>query len=412
MKIKLSSDDRISLLLVAFISCDVWLSSLNNIINLSILGNGLATYLCLLLYAAIIACALRVVWKRLNYTDVLVLMAIAVVVIGSYLLFPDTHQRMSERIVYFFQALPWLFVGRCVTDYHSVLSWFEKAAKVTVVLGVLYYIVLIIHADVNSDNAMVFAYNYLPSYIIVSYDLTKNVNIKNIIFTAAGAGVLVLCGCRGAILCYGVAMLIFVYFFAGKRWYKIAATLVIAAAVMLLMSNYFYMLMVSFNRQIQALGIDSRIFRQILSDELSDGSGRGAIAQQVLQGIAENPFFGYGLYGDTTLNMWGTYSHNIILELMASFGVPLGITLFLVFTVSFWRVITSKRSPIEYKIILITFFCAGFVKLFMSGSFMHEPCLCLLIGMMAGNKKVFIQSENTNLFTDKKSVLIKTRDLL
>lgn len=398
MKIKLNSDDRINLLLAAFISFNVWLQSLNTIVYLPVFNRGLVIYLCELSYAAIIICALPIIFKRLNYTDVVVLLSIFIILIFSYLLFPDTHTRMSNRIIYFFQALPWLFVGRCVTDYRSLLSLFEKAARVTVIIGTLYYLMRIIKEFDNSFNNMVFAYNFLPSCIIMGYDLVKNVNVKNIIFNILGAIVLVLCGCRGAILCFGTAILIFIYFFAGKKWYKIAATLIFAAAGLLFMSDYFYSAMISFNRWLIAMKIDSRIFRQILADEISDGSGRDFIAAQVIQGIAKQPFFGYGLYGDTTLNIKGTYSHNIVLELMASFGIPVGIALFLALIVSFLIIITSKRYPIEYKIILIIFFCAGFVKLFMSSSFTQEPPFFLLIGMLAANKKEIAQVDKKYLF--------------
>lgn len=398
MKIKLNSDERINLLLIVFISYTVWVISLNNIIDLSVFGRGLATYICILLYAAIIVCALPAIWKRLNYTDFLVLIAIVVVLISSYLLFPDTHNRMSNKVIYFFQALPWLFVGRCVMDYRSFLSLFEKVANVTIILGALYYILRIVKVYENGYNNMDFAYKYLPSCIIAVYGLAKNVNIKNIVFTIVSASVLVLCGCRGALLCYCVAVLIFVYFFVGKRWYKIAATLIFAAAALLFIKGNLYLMMISLYKRLQALGVDSRIFRQILTDEFSDSSGRNIIAKQVFSGIAERPFFGYGLYGDTTLNSFGTYSHNIILELMASFGVPIGIALFLAFIVSFFRIITSKRYPVEYKIILITFFCVGFVKLFISSSFTQEAYFYLLIGMLAANKKEMAQVDKKYLF--------------
>lgn len=399
MKIRLSSDDRVGLLLAAFISFEVWMTSLNGIIYLPVFNIGLATYLCVFLYAAIIACALPIIWKRINYTDVLVLLLISVVLIYSYLLFPNTHERMSERLIYFFQALPWLFVGRGVSDYRLLLSWFKKAARVTIILGVLYYIIRIANPNVynNGQNNMVFAYKFLPSCIVILYDLVKNVNIKNIFFTIAGISVLILCGCRGAILCFGAALAIFVYFFASKRWYKIAATFIFAAAAMFFISNYFYSAMVFFNRHLQTWGIDNRIFKQILANEFSDGSGRDVIAAQVLQGIAKQPFLGYGLYGDANLNIFGLYSHNIVLELMASFGILIGIFLFLALVINFFKIVTSTQFNEEYKIVLITFFCAGVVKLFMSGSFMDESYLWLMIGMMAGNKKVIvkaIESEN------------------
>lgn len=402
MKIKLGADDRINLLMVAFISFYVWVLSFNGILYLPVFGVGLATYLYVLSYAAVIMCALPVILKRINHTDIIILISVFIILICSYLLFPDTHTRMSERIIYFFQALPWLFVGRCVTDYSKLLLWFEKAARITIIIGALYYLVRIIGFYDNSYNNMVYAYNFLPSCIIAAYGLIRNIDLKNIIFNVIGISVLILCGCRGAILCFGVAVLIFIYFFSDKRWYKIAAALVFAAAAILYMSDYFYTVLMSINRWMHAMGIDNRIFRQILLDEFTDGSGRGSIAKQVFSGIAERPFTGYGLYGDTTLNMKGTYSHNIILELMASFGMPLGLMLFLIFTVCFVQIVISKQCSIEYKVVLIIFFCSGMVKLFMSGSFMEEPFLCMLIGMMAGYKKI-IRNENTNVFYNRKN---------
>ena len=398
MKIRLGSEDRINLLIVAFVSFDVLVLSFNGMRYIPIFNVGLATYLYALSYAAVIACALPIIWKKINYTDIIILISIFIILICNYLFFPNTHMRMSTKIVYFLQATPWFFVGRYASDYGSLLSWLEKAAKVTIIIAALYYIVRIINSYDNSYNNMDYAYKFLPSCIVAAYSLIKNLNFKNIFFNVIGISVLVLCGCRGAVLCLGVAMLIFIFFFSDKTAYKIAAILIFAAAAVLYMSNYFYLMIMSLNRWMNSMGIDNRIFRQILLDEFSDGSGRGIIAGQVFSGIAERPFLGYGLYGDTTLTALGTYSHNIVLEFMASFGVPVGIALFLALVVSFLIIITSKRNPTEYKIVLIIFFCTGFVKLFMSSSFTQEASFYLLIGMLAANKQEIAQAEKKYLF--------------
>lgn len=399
MKIKLTSDDRINLLLVAFISFDVCVQCLNSVLYIPIFNTGLATYLCSAIYFAIIMCALPVIMKRINYKDVIVLLLIIIVLICSYLLFPHTRTRMGERLIYFFQALPWLFVGRCVVDYRLLLSWLEKAAMVTIIFGAVYYFIRIVNMYDNNYNNMVYAYKFLPSCIIMAYDLVRNINIKNIIFNIIGISVLFLCGCRGAILCFAVALLIFIYFFAGKRWYKVAATLIFASAILFIMTDYFSLTAIYIYGLLRSMGVNNRIFRQILADTISDGTGRDLIAKQVILGISKRPLTGYGLYGDVNLNDFGVYSHNIILELMASFGVPIGLLIFLTLMVSFLISMISKKFITEYRIVLLVFFCAGVIKLFVSGSFLEEAYLFLLVGMLASNKKCAIKAvELKNLY--------------
>ena len=66
-----------------------------------------------------------------------------------------------------------------------------------------------------------------------------------------------------------------------------------------------------------------------------------------MEQIGRAPWIGIGLAGDR-LYLNGAYSHNIILEIVSGFGIPIGIVLITSLLILSFRNIMLKSSPVSY----------------------------------------------------------------
>ena len=79
----------------------------------------------------------------------------------------------------------------------------------------------------------------------------------------------------------------------------------------------------------------------------------------------------------------GIYAHNLLIELWVEFGLIIGTVLLLSLVITLWRAYINSNSEVE-KGIIITMLCASFFKMFLSGSYIDEGPIFLLIGLCVG----------------------------
>jgi hypothetical protein len=105
-----------------------------------------------------------------------------------------------------------------------------------------------------------------------------------------------------------------------------------------------------------------------------------------MQAVSNN-WFGYGIAGDRAIV--GAYAHNILIELWVSFGVIVGTALFIVpvfFTVLL-LIKKSRYNTAEDSFILVLI-SSCYVKLFLSGTYLTESFLFLLIGVLISEYRI------------------------
>ena len=82
----------------------------------------------------------------------------------------------------------------------------------------------------------------------------------------------------------------------------------------------------------------------------------------------------------------GSYAHNLLFELWSQFGIVFGSVLVVaLFVIVFGRLIKEKDRHAKYFITILI--SLGIMKLFMSGSYLFEPYLFLLIGVCVRNRQ-------------------------
>lgn len=138
----------------------------------------------------------------------------------------------------------------------------------------------------------------------------------------------------------------------------------------------------------EQLGLPSRTL-SMLADNYSGGemsSGRSDMWRIIIKKIIEKPFLGYGAFGDRHVlsyyysNADSLYSHNIILELWASFGIIFGSVFFL------WLIKTLAKtwSVLKGTSLFKPFICLlsyNIANLLVSNTFWYSTAFWFLIGI-------------------------------
>lgn len=143
-------------------------------------------------------------------------------------------------------------------------------------------------------------------------------------------------------------------------------------------------------------GIYPRSLVQILNGSFFRAGSRLNLYQQVVDGIKNGFVLGQGIMADRFL--LGTYSHNIILELIYSFGI-VGVMAILWIA---WLVIRfyRKNRNVKEKLIFSVFFSQAFCQLMISDSFWYNTYFWVSLALLVNfsfnryNKKGIYCAEN------------------
>lgn len=135
----------------------------------------------------------------------------------------------------------------------------------------------------------------------------------------------------------------------------------------------------------------SRTIKLILTGNAVNGYGRAEMYIAFKDAIMENPFQYRGILSDRVLAAKmmnqpisrGTYTHNIIYEILYEYGMPLGtvILLFIFGCVGLCLYKIIKKKDDDLFILFIAIFPVGFCSLFFSGSYLTTHYFWMLMGL-------------------------------
>lgn len=332
-----------------------------------------------IIYIALIICAFPAMIKKARISDVIVLAIVFFVCISQFLTYPKRFVFLCENIFSFlFLVFPFYFIGISL-DYKRLVRPMYQISIITIFLFALYAV--FIEAPMSEFQSMYegdmwAAYNLLPHVCLVVLYMLKKANIMNVCASLVGFIMLLFLGTRGPLLCLFVITIIYVMFIKKyKRPLAVKLTIVcLIVAVMLLLKP----IMTILAPIAKALGLSVRIFDKFLVGNIFGSSGRDVIAEKVFLLISQSPFRGYGLFSDRIL--MDAYCHNLAYELCVSFGLIVGIGILLLMVIVMIRAFIVAHKDKAWVFLFLTLFAVGGIKLFLSGSFLDERNLYLLIG--------------------------------
>lgn len=325
---------------------------------------------------------------KLNGRDFLFVLGVTAVFILEFLFRGQDNPYLDAYFPSFLLiTVPLYLVGVAISFYENrekLIFYLYMLSSLTIILNFIYKVIFGTPMDAvmsQYQGDMNLAYNLLPHCCLVAFYAAKKTNIFNVGLTVFSVIYLSMLGTRGAtvILLVNIAW----NFIMGKNSKRmISKILILFGAIAVFVSSSLCNSLIMWMYELtQKLGLSIRIFDKLLGGMQLDSSGRDILTEGLLASINEHFLFGTGICSDRIIV--GNYAHNILIEFWVGFGVVIGSLILMILIYVLLRgYIESNKN--EEKGLIIALICSAFLKLFLSGSYMDESLLFILLGICAG----------------------------
>ena len=236
---------------------------------------------------------------------------------------------------------------------------------------------LILYSSYNDVSYnMSLSYMLVVPTLILIYHYLKIRKMYILLIILISISIMFLFGARGPFI--SIILFMLLSMLSSKLTYKKIFSLVLLIVIILIISFNFDILLSLFANALDQINISSRNIRLILSDLQFYNSGRSELFSYYINRINQKPLLGWGILGG-----WIDISngpHNMIIELLLSFGLFIGgiISLFLIiiFLHSIYIVLTRKSNYV-----LLIFAAASFPLYLVSGNIYEKYNLFIFIGV-------------------------------
>lgn len=310
-----------------------------------------------------------------SYVILNLLAVVSVYIYGSDLLYEYLPQ-------YLLAVLPMMLAGYMI-DFEKYDTFIYYVSVVYEIALFAYVILIYTRANqisVQNINYMGFAYNVLPGFLVIISRFFRKQTMPRLVFILVGVVYLIMCGTRGPLICAAVFFLLSaaVNFRTLDRRTVAAGTALMAAGIVVLVNirRIAQMLFPVFIR----LHLSTRILNYFINlNESTSLTGRNLLYEQIMENIDAHPVIGSGLMSDRVV-LDGVYTHNLFLEIINAFGLPLGFLLIIALGFLLVRGFLGTRS-IAYKNYICVFFAASVIRLLFSYSFMEDIHFFMMLGV-------------------------------
>lgn len=340
------------------------------------------TFLLYFILLTLIARSFIIVAEYLKMDVMMMIFAFIFAYIATYLFFPVNRDYMFTSVsdvlgnplyVLFFFSISGYVLMRYITNYEILYNYLAASSMIVGLCSIMTYFIQLFRG-VNMEY-MTFSYNMtLQTTFLFAMYFEK----KNVMYLLTGLLcfiTIIITGARGPLVCIAFSLLIYLGLRKAPLVNKIKLFLLLGMALLFII--LFFNSILSFLIDIsEKFGINSRTLELLMNNSFFDDSGRGMIWVSIIKSFS---LFGSGLYGDKLIYD-GNYAHNFFIEIMAQFGYLLGpIIIFAVLMVIFNGIFSKSK---KIRNLAVIFLSTGFIKLFLSGSYLNmEPAFYILLGL-------------------------------
>ena len=317
--------------------------------------------------------AIPVIIRRLTNNIIIMLLGITIIVPLHMLAFPQNNIYFKETVFGFVSTiLPGVL---CAASIRNANLLYERLIKTSVIISIVNIMCLFVYLSwgignsesMGLSNALIIPVNTLVSVVVRRQSRGKLLYITLIILDLL---TIIMYGSRGALLSTVVFMSL--YFFCNKseitnKRLKAFIGFAFIFVVTFLFANQILNFLINF---LKSHGYSSRALVLLSNGTFFSNNGRFMIWNVIFDEIRNHPFYIRGINTDRLLRT-GFYNnsnsaHNIVLEMMYSFGVPIGIAVCIFFT----RLIvkTCRKLKSDEDIIRLIYMCGFFPICLFSGS--------------------------------------------
>ena len=347
---------------------------------------SIVTKILLIASVAFLFFALPKIIKAVLFADLVVAGIFFALSVFSFVVFKNNRDEIAVGMKIFFTSLLfyYLIFRFCQENQKRInIVSFGSIMNIAILL-----IVSIVHLRRKQSENMTLCYEtlFFASLCLSTAFSQKKFNFRIILFslsTLLGIVAMYFFGSRGPIIFIVLLLLINVFLkLKSKKVKKIfLSTIVSIIAVVLIL---FFVCIFTYSSGNKLINKILEIYSKVFSL-----SGREYLYLIEMSGFSFSPIVGHGLFGDRFLSIgfifsnpqttnfssmittpYTTYAHNIIIELLVSFGIPLTILLIAFFLAFFSnKIIPTIKDKKNNSIFLLPMMITGLCSLLLSNSF-------------------------------------------
>ncbi len=294
---------------------------------------------------------------------------IALLFLWTLYISPNSIKYIQDEGVKFtcLTCIPVFLAMLSVKDMKIFHRMFYFICVLTALVGVLYGLLMFIGVILQEHYSMAFGYSLMLPIMYLVFQKS----IFSISLAIVTSFSLIINGSRGPFIII-VAFLtwLFIHYITKKK----IVILVTLSSFVILMYSYLDVII----SVLSDFSIKSRVLKKLVEGGMSDPAGRESYYESGINKIIQSPIYGYGLYGDRMF--YESYVHNIFLEFLIDFGIPVGcFTLFLLSIISLSRFCRLKGKDKDFFVLVAM---GSIFPLFASGSYLISFSFFFFLGVL------------------------------
>lgn len=260
--------------------------------------------------------ALFWILKRRAFEFILSYISIGILFLFTMIVFPDSTKYIQDEGVKFtcLTCIPIFLSTISIRNLRILKNVFLIVSILTTFIGILYGILILNGLIFQNDYSMSYGYALMLPVMYLFYR-RKPIYV---LLAVAGLVCVAVNGNRGAF----IIILIFLLWFYSKEIVRNKSFSLIFVFGLLFFLYYNLPSILSF---LSDNSLHSRTLERMISNQLVESEARENMYIIGISKIWLSPIAGYGLFGDRFF--YEIYVHNIVLEIIIDFGIPLGFVL-------------------------------------------------------------------------------------
>lgn len=372
---KIKNDEYLSYIIIAY----YYLRIINNI-GKRLLPSFLL-YIVLMIVFIIFAKKIYIGIKSILKYKGIEFLSIELLLLFLYVLsYVADIMKISTLLSYIFWTL-----GACIPLAFAMfiiknkVVFYNLFIKNSFFMLVLLSLVFLIRDD---DVVYIMSFSYLVLVILLFHlnEFIAKRKSRYIFLVIYEIMLIIIYGSRGSLLCLAI-YLIFVLFIKQENY----ILKVIYILLMLSLIVFYDKLGNAIIHTLDFYGYNNRTLTLLFGD-ITYLSGRDVIIEKAIDMILHKPVIGWGLANE--IEYINVYPHNIIIELILDFGIPIGGLLTFLILVAIIKTIkiTGRIKDTQADMTLI-FMCCGLISLLISGTYLKNIEFFLFVALLFPKKE-------------------------
>lgn len=337
--------------------------------------------------------------RKINIKLILFLLAILIMFFMNYLLVDYRHLVIVDFINFLRAGLITLYFTSQINDYEDLIKWWYRVALISI-LVCNYMLPYFMENNMYMDFGIFITYSFIIIALCFYNKYNKNTTLNLILMIFLFLEICLFAN-RGSII---ISLLVVLYYevlnLKQSTNYKIIFKLTIISFIGSYLIFHMEKILDKIISILNYYNINSYAITKIVltlqHGVINESSGRDKIVD-ICMDIARNSGYmpnGIGYFTYVTNGKY-IYPHNIILEILITFGI-IGVVIFLGYVINMIiKYNTYKKYNEYFKNITIVIFIYTIVRLMLSSTFWKEKMFWLIIGIiMFINKRDIVTGNN------------------